>query len=442
MQKLLSGAILLAMGLAGAVHAQEKPGFPRLGGYKIGAPQDYESAAKQEALSGLDLIVLNNFPGWETAHGTTMEKVAKGIKSRNPQAKVFTYVNVNEVATTGDAWQSLRDKLDKQKWWLYPAGTSGTPVPSSWAGAALTNFSLAAPADSNGDRYVDWYSKWAYSQYFQAAPSIDGSFTDNFFLKPRKDGDWNRDGVSDAKSSSVAVTLNRAGLRRHVEGLRGLMPKKYQLGNISEFGNPDATYPEFAGLLQGGVLEHFIGETWSPEGRDWEGTVNNWGSWAEMMRRYRKAMSAVAEPKLVIFNQLGDPSDYQSMRYGLTSTMMDDAYFDFSDATGKMYSSVPWFDEYDAELGQALSSPPTAAWKSGVYRRDFENGIALVNPRGNGSVTVDLGEEFRRIPGTQVPAVNNGQLATKITLKDRDGIILLRKNAVYKPHPPSSFKVE
>lgn len=441
MQRVFGGVLLACLVFTSSAIAAEKAGFPRLGGYKIGAPHDYDSAAKQEALSGLDLIVLNNFPGWETAHGMTMEQVARAIKSRNPQAKIFTYVNVNEVATTGETWKPLRDKLNQERWWLYSAGTSGSPVASSWAGAALTNFTSAVPS-SSGERYVDWYSKWAHSQYFRSAPSIDGSFTDNFFLKPRKDGDWNRDGSTDAKSSSTAVTLTRAGLRRHIEVLRGLMPGKYQLGNISEFGAPNATYPEFQGLLHGGVLEHHIGETWSPEGIDWEGTNNNWGSWAEMMRRYRKAMSGVAEPKLVIFNQKGDPSDYQSMRYGLTSAMMDDAYYDFSDATGKMYSTVPWFDEYDAELGQATSSPPTAAWKSGVYRRDFENGIALVNPRGNGSVTVDLGDEFRRIGGTQVPAINNGQLTTRVTLRDRDGIILLRKNAVYRPHPPAGFRVQ
>lgn len=440
-KKLISGFLGACLVFATSAFGQDKPDFPRLGGYKIGAPQDYENPAKQDALADLDVIILSNFPGWESAHRMTMENVARGIKSRNPKAKIFTYVNINEVATTGSTWQALRDKLTSEKWWLYAAGTSGTPVASTWPGTALTNFTLAVPANASGERYVDWYSKWAYSQYFKSAPALDGSFTDNFFLKPRVAGDWTRDGVSDNKSSAAVVALNRGGMRRHIEVMRSLMPGKYQLGNITEFGDP-ASIPEYEGLLHGGVIEHIIGETWSPEGKDWHGTLNSWGSWAEMMKRYRKIMKSVAEPKLVVFNQLGDRSDYQSLRYGLTSALMDDGYFDFSDATGGMYSSIPWFDEYDTELGQAVSPPPTAAWKSGVYRRDFENGIALVNPRGNGSVTVDLGEEFRRIPGTQVPAINNGQLTTKVTLKDRDGIILLRKNAVFRPHAPAGFAVE
>jgi hypothetical protein len=76
----------------------------------------------------------------------------------------------------------------------------------------------------------------------------------------------------------------------------------------------------------------------------------------------------------------------------------------------------------------------TKAWQNGVYRRNFENGIVLVNPKGNGPREVTLEEDFRRIKGTQAPSVNNGQLTRKVQLADRDGIILLR----LKPLPPPS----
>ena len=49
--------------------------------------------------------------------------------------------------------------------------------------------------------------------------------------------------------------------------------------------------------------------------------------------------------------------------------------------------------------------PPTAAWQSGVWRRNFQNGTVLVSPRGNNSnaaVTVqDVGHcypEQRAVP--------------------------------------------
>jgi hypothetical protein len=111
------------------------------------------------------------------------------------------------------------------------------------------------------------------------------------------------------------------------------------------------------------------------------------------------------------------------MRYGLASCLLDDAYYAFN---SNGYSGVDLFDEYDADLGQAVSPPALVPWQKGVYRRDFENGIALVNPRGNGPVEVELEAEFKRIAGKQAPAVNNGQTTRKVQLKDRDGIILLR----------------
>ena len=78
---------------------------------------------------------------------------------------------------------------------------------------------------------------------------------------------------------------------------------------------------------------------------------------------------------------------------------------------------------------------PTA-WQNGVYRRDFENGIALVNPKATARVEVTLEEDFKRIAGKQAPAVNNGQLTRKVQLNDRDGIILLRLQAAARPSAP------
>jgi hypothetical protein len=174
-----------------------------------------------------------------------------------------------------------------------------------------------------------------------------------------------------------------------------------------------------------------------------DGSVNGWGSWQLMMERYHKSMTLVNEPKLIILGHLGDPKNYRVMRYGLASTLMNDGYYDFCPNDGKWgYTQVAWFDEFDVNLGKAVSPPSKTAWQSGVYKREFENGIALVNPRGNGARTVDLGADFRKIAGKQDPAVNNGQVVRRVTLQDRDGIILMRLNAVKKPMPPSSLSVQ
>jgi hypothetical protein len=198
------------------------------------------------------------------------------------------------------------------------------------------------------------------------------------------------------------------------------------IGNVADWGAKAAVLDELKLTLNGGLIEGILGTNYAPE---------KWASWSEMMRWYRKTMAAIAEPKLVAFNQHGDKADYQALRYGLGSCLLDDGYFSFTDKA-QNYTTLLWFDEYDANLGQASQAPVTTAWQNGVYRRNFENGIVLVNPRGNGPREVTLEQDFKRISGKQAPAVNNGQVTRKVQLNDRDGIILLRLKPTPLPSAP------
>lgn len=60
-----------------------------------------------------------------------------------------------------------------------------------------------------------------------------------------------------------------------------------------------------------------------------------------------------------------------------------------------------------------------------VWRRDFTGGVSLVNNSGQ-TQTVPLNGLYRKIKGSQAPAVNSGSLASSVTLPAHDGIILLR----------------
>ena len=122
------------------------------------------------------------------------------------------------------------------------------------------------------------------------------------------------------------------------------------------------------------------------------------------------------------------------MRYGLASALMDDGYFSYSDG----YDKVLWFDEFDVDLGFAIDPPQTSSWKQGVYMRRFERGMAIVNPKDNGAQTVSIPSGYKRIRGTQDPQTNNGEVASSVTLADRDGIILIAtsETAAKRPQPP------
>jgi hypothetical protein len=54
--------------------------------------------------------------------------------------------------------------------------------------------------------------------------------------------------------------------------------------------------------------------------------------------------------------------------------------------------------------------------------------MILLNPKGNGARTIDLGGTYEKIAGRagySDTSVNNGAAVTSVTLQDRDGLVLL-----------------
>jgi hypothetical protein len=432
-QLLAAAASLL---LAFAASAADSPPFPRLAGVNNGAPHNYNESAYQAKLAKLNFSILNIWVGWEDSHGMTMEQVVRNIKAINPDSQVFLYENSMEVADDNEAAAYVFNKTTQMKWWAYPAGSTGTALLSEFGKQESkpnyqVNTTLFTPKDSSGYQQWEWHARWVVQQFYKPNPSISGFFEDNVFWRPRIDADWNRDGVIDKKDSPQAGKWLREAYRKRFELLHSLMPGKLMIGNIADWGRSTSVLTELDQTLNGGLMEGMLGASYSPE---------QWGSWTEMMRWYRKTMAAVAAPKLVAFQTIGYATDYKLLRYGLTSCMLDDGYFAFNEK-GKGYSTVAWFDEYDSKLGKAVMPPATTAWQKGVYRRDFENGIVLVNPKGNGPQEVTLEEDFKRLAGKQDTTVNNGAVTRKLVLQDRDGIILKRIKPVAAPTAPKLVAV-
>jgi hypothetical protein len=126
------------------------------------------------------------------------------------------------------------------------------------------------------------------------------------------------------------------------------------------------------------------------------------------------------------------PDVLRSMRWGLTFSMMSGGYYELiGNWHGNAHDCRWWFDEYDGGegvrkrgyLGQPLG--PYKKLADGVYRRDFQNGIAINNSSGD-SQTIPLGGTFRKLKGTQDPTLNDGSTVTSVTIPEDDGIVLLR----------------
>jgi hypothetical protein len=424
------GALLGAALFSSASYAMDPPPYPRLGAMLFGSPTQYDQPALQANIAKTSVALFSYWPGWETTHTETFQQAMLAIKALNPNIQLAVYSQIDSISTN-PAYAPVVNKLNAQRWWLYPSGTSGSPVPNFFTGGGgpflqINTTTFPAP-DSGGHRYMDWFAAWYVTNFVAPNPALNSAFIDNVFVQPLATGDWNLDGVSDNPSDPTVGHWLHLGYNAYFSGLRASMPNANLIGNIAGWGPASADLTDYKGQLNGGLIEGLIGYGWSPE---------SWGGWQEMMNEYRHAMGALAAPNLAMFAMIGSTTDYQTLRYGLASCMMDNGYFTFDSSSA--YQDLPWFDEYNANLGIAISAPATAAWQNGVYRRDFQNGIALVNPKGNGAQTVTLETSYKRLSGSQAPSVNSGQTVTTVTLQDRDGIILLRMQAVEVPKAPTS----
>jgi hypothetical protein len=357
--------------------------------------------------------------------------------------------------------------VQANNWWLYENGTSGPMVTSpNNSKFYIINQTPWSPVDLT-THFTPFQAaaKYSYDEFIagtaahprNAAPDMDGIYLDNVWYAPDANGDWNRDGVIDSYTDRIIMNGYRAGSADFAKETHRL--GKLVVGNngnwpLASTAADPATNPWAIGPLyqryDGGVDEAVLGATWSYE---------TWAGFTVAMNYYRTLMEQVAEPKLEIFNQeslTADGSDphystpYHALRYGFAWALMNDGYYAgeiAADHIGPSYGSQVWFDEFDAGgLGEGYLGQPTKDWRGavqnkarlkqgplGVWAREFEGGIAIMNPKGNGPVTLTLedlgGPLWKHFLGTQDPSTNNGRDVTdSITLADRDGVILLRRH--------------
>jgi hypothetical protein len=126
------------------------------------------------------------------------------------------------------------------------------------------------------------------------------------------------------------------------------------------------------------------------------------------------------------------PDVLRSMRWGLTLALMSGVYYELKGLFwGNTHLVRWWFDEYDGGVGvrrRGYLGQAVGAYRKlgdGLYRRDFERGIAINNSSGKPQ-TVDLKGTFRKLRGTQNPSLNDGSEVRTVTIPAKDGIVLLR----------------
>jgi hypothetical protein len=168
-------------------------------------------------------------------------------------------------------------------------------------------------------------------------------------------------------------------------------------------------------------------------------TGSSLSAWASNARDYLALGKKVSGSPALLVNvntdNTGTQTDYQKMRFGLTTTLLGDGYFGFDFGT-QDHAQLWTYDEYDTYLGQAKGEPKqlgtdgktiatTSNITTGIWGRDFEQGKVIVNGTSTAQ-TIRLDGEYERLHGTQDPTTNSGAIVSRLTLPAQDGIVLLR----------------
>ncbi len=374
-------------------------------------------ASKVSELAKWDLLILD----METQ--VTSLSALKKIRQLNPNIIMLVYITPQEIKTdAANGYSIMRKKLGagiSENWYL--TDTQNNKL-SFWPETWLLNVADNSP-EGNGLKLNQYMAQFVARELL-ATGLWDGVFFDNAW----KDIKWltgdmvdlNKDGQKDNDIDAHW----REGMRTIYKITRRLTNNKYII-----LGN--ATSDVYKDDLNGIMLENFPAL-----------------GWKESMRVYAGNQEGIPQPRVNIINSNtgnqgqgpadGDNQHFKKIRFGLASTLLLDGHYSF-DFGDKDHAQTWWYDEYDIELGKPIAAAASLnnkpQFEEDIWRREYANGIALVNPTVQPQ-DVDLGGEYEKIKGVQDSIVNDGSIVNQVNLKAKDGLVMLRtfqtlKNVVF-----------
>ena len=418
--------------------------FPRLANQvQLCCRTDYTEPLLSE-LGYWDLVVIDP-PVLVTAPEYLGERGA--IRTLNPNTIILAYFSAADV---NPRWrQPIMDEFAgtvDSSWYLRDVQGRTVPLfevaPDVWT----WSLNLTTPVSHHIPTFI--------RDRILAGGLVDGVFYDWASTRiawlhhrdPARSGrlDMNGDGV--AEPDSVIDRVWTSGYSEMLAQSRALFPRGTLLVGNGGWGTGTA----YDTLLQGVMLEQLLeGERGDPVSYGWEPSMRTYGHYQTQAR----------EPRLsIIMANRDDPENTRFMRFALGSTLLFDGYFAYTNRTDPTtaYQTARWYDEYSVDLttGSArkgiqfkgyLGWPVTEAFnarqpserllatlESGeaaatkVWRRDFQNGIVVVNPSRDAQ-RLELENTYRKIRGVRDREFNNGSPVKTLVLAPRTAAILLRE---------------
>jgi hypothetical protein len=407
----LLAAFLFWPFFASAYQGTPKSVFPKIADYFtkwVLNEGDVEDLSKWDVLL-LDPQTQENSPN-----------ILREIRRKNPQVIILARMAVEEINdstdnTIGYKGGSVRNDLLSQldeSWFL--RDKSGNKL-SFWPGTTLMNLT-GGSGIARGQRWNEFLPQFVSSRIISTG-LWDGVFYDNVWPTIS----WFNNGNLDVAGSGVLKTKAQID-RDWLEGNKKLLDKTRQLlGNnylVVANGRASDSYQPY---LNGIMLENF------PSSYEADGT------WAGSIKAYLNDKNFV-EPKMTIINantnNTWNMENYRKLRFSLGSALLSNGYFSF-DFGDQYHEQTWWYDEYEAALGEAVSAPVNILdknnkiYKKGLWRRDFANGIVVVNSTDENKNYVFTDEVFTKINGTQDRSVNNGAKINMVSLMGQDAVVLL-----------------
>ncbi len=321
------------------------------------------------------------------------------IRKLNPDIVILPYVATvswNDLYWTDPLHQTMYKNI-KPDWWLTSAAGNQLSV---WPNTRALNLS------------TEWTS---YLAAHVKNDVLSSGLWDGVFYDEVQDSiswlggaDVNRDGLTD--TAAEANALWAASYKKLFESTRAL------IGETPILITNGSSNSIFTPFVNGRMFETF------------PSSHNALTDWNARVNEYLALEKSVGFDSTFVINVNtdntggnGSQTDYQSMRFGLTTTLLGNGYFSY-DHGATDHATIWEYDEYDVFLGEPKNTPLA---DSGVWQRDFVQGKVIVNATSE-SMTIDLHGDFEKLHGVQDPKTNDGSIRSDVIIPSRDGIVLLR----------------
>jgi hypothetical protein len=366
------------------------------------------------------------------------------------------YVIFTETSTDPNsgwaAYPGFVNACNAAGWWAKKV--DGTLVPCAYnASLALCNMTHVMPKYQGMYPY-EWVGNYAAQVFIDGTvagpgrndPNMDFLWFDNTGCRVNASvgGNWLLDGVNRTQTDPLLVAAATVGMKDISIKLRQLKP------NLIVCANSNYAYDMDLGLNGSNIFQMF---DFPNEENIWcEAGGASMQEWAKVNgTSYAKVKSYIQLLESSSRNGLSSvmgwfrslAQDEVAMRWGLAMmTVFSNSYFISSFYQGSesvqpnQESTYPYCDEFwggaknlGGWLGNPLAGPTGSAYSigNGLYRRDFDGGIVVVNSSASVSASTSLsGPQFYRLRTVNGQTVNNAAAVYNVSVPGNDAVFLSR----------------